>query len=75
MKIERHGHVVPLPGGFRARCGGPILCRVCGREAAYEDGRRVAHKLLRECRRRESVPFDDVLELLTTAYMEGREVR
>jgi hypothetical protein len=30
--IERHGHVVPLPDGSKARCGGPGLCRVCKAE-------------------------------------------
>lgn len=31
---ERHGHVTPLPGGVKARCGGPARCPVCQREQA-----------------------------------------
>jgi len=30
-----HGHVLPRPDGLKARCGGPALCIVCAREAAY----------------------------------------
>jgi len=29
-----HGWVNPLPGGARARCGGPPLCRECAEELA-----------------------------------------
>jgi hypothetical protein len=64
MTIERHGHVVPLPEGFLARCGGPALCKVCQVElahlgvelteylAAKKTGlARVLSALLRVCRR------------------------
>lgn len=30
--MQRHGWVVPLPGGVKARCGGPALCAQCRRE-------------------------------------------
>lgn len=30
----KHGHVTPLPGGIKARCGGPAICRVCQSEQA-----------------------------------------
>lgn len=28
-----HGHVLPRPDGFKARCGGPTQCAVCASEA------------------------------------------
>lgn len=30
-----HGHVWPRLDGMKARCGGPALCLVCRREAAF----------------------------------------
>lgn len=33
MPDQRHGHVVPRPDGFLARCGGPSLCPDCAAEA------------------------------------------
>lgn len=35
----KHGHVSPLPGGIRARCGGPSICSVCQREQAELKGK------------------------------------
>lgn len=36
-----HGHVTPRPDGARARCGGPMCCRVCQQErAALEASKR-----------------------------------
>jgi len=32
---ERHGHIVPLPSGLRARCGGPALCPKCRAEVDH----------------------------------------
>lgn len=29
-----HGHITPLPGGAKARCGGPAICRICKEEVA-----------------------------------------
>lgn len=29
-----HGHVFPLPGGKKARCGGPALCGACAKDFA-----------------------------------------
>lgn len=37
-----HGHVVPRADGYRARCGGPGLCRDCQREAALLLGETVS---------------------------------
>lgn len=31
---SRHGHITPLPGGFKARCGGPPRCSICQAEQA-----------------------------------------
>ncbi len=31
---EGHGHVYPLPGGLKARCGGPGICPQCSGEMA-----------------------------------------
>lgn len=33
-RIGKHGHVVPTPNGFKARCGGPAICPVCQQEQA-----------------------------------------
>jgi ADP-ribose pyrophosphatase YjhB (NUDIX family) len=41
--MARHGHVTPLPGGLKARCGGPALCTGCQAEqAALEAGSSLA---------------------------------
>ncbi|HET8687638.1 MAG TPA: hypothetical protein VFM18_13385 [Methanosarcina sp.] len=32
-----HGHVIPRPDGFRARCGGPSFCKVCRAEQGLID--------------------------------------
>lgn len=74
MNIDRHGHVVPLPGGIKARCGGPSLCKDCQREQAYEDGRKVAHRLTRDWSYDNAVPMDAALEAITKAYMQGKGV-
>lgn len=29
-----HGHVYPRPDGVKARCGGPVICAECARDAA-----------------------------------------
>jgi len=29
-----HGHVFPRPDGVKARCGGPVICAECARDAA-----------------------------------------
>lgn len=29
-----HGHVYPRPDGMRFRCGGPVICAECARDAA-----------------------------------------
>ncbi len=39
----RHGHVVPLPTGHKARCGGPMICVVCKEEFRLKEGRPPAH--------------------------------
>lgn len=31
-----HGHVWPRPDGLKARCGGPVLCAECARDAAQK---------------------------------------
>jgi hypothetical protein len=30
--VHRHGHVVYVPDGHVARCGGPAICEVCREE-------------------------------------------
>jgi hypothetical protein len=32
--IGGHGHVYPRTDGFKARCGGPVICRECAVDAA-----------------------------------------
>ena len=34
MSDSGHGHVFRLPGGAKARCGGPGLCRECDADLA-----------------------------------------
>lgn len=40
MSPHGHGHVVPRPDGFKARCGGPALCMQCRREQLALDALR-----------------------------------
>lgn len=38
MKINiGHGHVRPLPGGAKVRCGGPAICPICAEELRQSD--------------------------------------
>lgn len=30
--IDAHGHVIPRPDGYKAKCGGPAMCRYCQQE-------------------------------------------
>lgn len=32
-----HGHVFPRPDGVKARCGGPVICQECARDAAEKN--------------------------------------
>lgn len=36
-EVARHGHVWPLPGGLKSRCGGPAMCPVCRSEQVERD--------------------------------------
>lgn len=36
---EGHGHVFPREDGYRARCGGPMLCSQCRIDKAKQEGR------------------------------------
>lgn len=33
-----HGWVFPMPGGVKARCGGPAICPACAKDATLRLG-------------------------------------
>jgi hypothetical protein len=36
IEFIRHGWVVPLPSGAKARCGGPAMCAICRFEQSMQ---------------------------------------
>lgn len=38
-----HGHVRPRPDGFKSRCGGPVFCAECSREASSVTAEPIDH--------------------------------
>jgi hypothetical protein len=46
VEPARHGWVRPLPGGAKARCGGPGICPHCQREQRYwsKDNQVLIHR-------------------------------
>lgn len=48
---EWHGHVHPRPDGFKARCDGPTLCKVCHaewRRAVERQGVQIAERVAKQ---------------------------
>jgi hypothetical protein len=47
LESTQHGHVVPLPDGKKAKCGGPAGCDYCRDEQEREDLKLLSHLLER----------------------------